>query len=56
MQDLVRQGAFLDTLMAQTEAAGATLLMVSHDDRLADRFDRVLDLSDIAVSRRGKAA
>ncbi len=54
--DATAQRAFVDTLMAQVDAAGATLLMVSHDERLADRFDRVVDLSEVATSKRGQAA
>ncbi|WP_172297455.1 ABC transporter ATP-binding protein [Pseudoruegeria sp. HB172150] len=50
--DAGSQSAFLDLLMDQAEAAGATLLMVSHDERLAARFDRVEDLSRIAVAER----
>jgi putative ABC transport system ATP-binding protein len=46
--DADAQDAFLRLLFAQTGAAGAALLMVSHDARLADRFDRALDLRDIA--------
>ena len=54
--DTDAQEAFLDLLFAQTEAAGATLLMVSHDERLADRFDRAIALSDIARVSRGSDA
>jgi putative ABC transport system ATP-binding protein len=46
--DRDRQGAFLDLLFAETGAAGAALIMVSHDESLAPRFDRVLRLGDIA--------
>ena len=46
--DRDRQDAFLDLLFAETGAAGATLIMVSHDESLAPRFDRVLRLADIA--------
>ncbi len=49
--DASAQGAFLDLLMGQVAAAGATLMMVSHDARLAERFDRVLDISQIAAGR-----
>ncbi|MCT8162111.1 ABC transporter ATP-binding protein [Pseudoruegeria sp. SHC-113] len=54
--DAGTQEAFLALLMAQAEAAGATLVMVSHDARLAPRFDRSLDLADIAQVRRGAVA
>ena len=45
--DSARQDAFLDLLFDQTAAAGATLIMVSHDERLAERFDRTVELADI---------
>lgn len=35
---------FLDLLFAETAAAGATLVFVSHDKRLAARFDRMVTL------------
>ncbi|MEM1267395.1 MAG: ATP-binding cassette domain-containing protein [Pseudomonadota bacterium] len=54
--DATAQAAFLDLLMAQAEAAGATLLMVSHDDRMAARFDRQIALADIARVERSAAA
>ncbi|MDJ0824010.1 MAG: ABC transporter ATP-binding protein [Rhodobacter sp.] len=50
--DAAAQGAFLELLMGQVAAAGATLVMVSHDARLADRFDRVLDIAEIAATGR----
>lgn len=49
------QNAFLDLLFAQTEANNTALLMVSHDPRLADRFDRVIQISDIAQVTRAAA-
>lgn len=48
--------AFLDLLFAETKAAGAALLMVSHDESLRGAFDRVVRLDDIARVERGKAA
>jgi putative ABC transport system ATP-binding protein len=42
--DAGSQAAFLDLLTAQVAAQGASLLMVSHDDRLGARFDRVVQL------------
>jgi putative ABC transport system ATP-binding protein len=48
------QETFLDLLFEQV--AGATLIMVSHDDRLATRFDRALDLNDIATISLGAGA
>ncbi|MFZ1103740.1 MAG: ATP-binding cassette domain-containing protein, partial [Hyphomicrobiaceae bacterium] len=45
--DRDRQDAFLDLLFAEVAAAGATLVMVSHDQSLAPRFDRVVRLADV---------
>ena len=54
--DRNRQQRFLDLLFADVEAAGATLIMVSHDESLSDRFTRVENLQDIAkTARRGSA-
>jgi putative ABC transport system ATP-binding protein len=46
--DADAQAAFIDLLFEQVAAAHATLIMVSHDERLAPRFDRVLRLDEIA--------
>lgn len=43
------QNAFLDCLFAQVQAQGSTLLMVSHDARLAPRFDRTVRIEEIAA-------
>ena len=51
--DRNRQAAFLDLLFTQVSDAGATLIMVSHDETLADRFDEVMHLDAIAISGRG---
>jgi putative ABC transport system ATP-binding protein len=51
--DRNRQAAFLDLLFAEAEVAGTTLVMVSHDESLAPRFDRVVRLDEIATSARG---
>jgi putative ABC transport system ATP-binding protein len=53
--DRGRQAAFLDLLFAEVAAAGATLIMVSHEEELGARFDRVLRLDDIALSERSAA-
>ena len=51
--DATSQSAFLDLLFAQVRSHGTTLLMVSHDPRLGDRFDRVIAMEDIArIDRR----
>ena len=51
--DAARQLAFVDLLLRECAAAQATLIFVSHDDRLAVHFDRQLSLVDInrAASR-----
>jgi putative ABC transport system ATP-binding protein len=54
--DRDRQQAFLDLLFAEIDAAGASLIMVSHEEELGKRFDRVLRLEDIAVAERRAAA
>ena len=47
------QITFLELLFAEVAAAGASLIMVSHDESLGPRFDRVVRLDDIAVATRG---
>ena len=54
--DRDRQDAFLDLLFAELAAAGSALIMVSHEENLASRFDRVLRLDEIATSARRRAA
>ncbi|MEM9763347.1 MAG: ABC transporter ATP-binding protein [Pseudomonadota bacterium] len=54
--DADARDAFLALMAQQVRAAGATLLMVSHDESLAHRFDRVLALDDVARLHRGAAA
>ncbi|MEM9267937.1 MAG: ATP-binding cassette domain-containing protein [Pseudomonadota bacterium] len=47
--DADTQLRFLDLLFAQAKASNAALVMVSHDARLKTRFDRAVDLREIAV-------
>jgi len=54
--DRDRQNAFLDLLFAEIGAAGSSLIMVSHEEQLGARFDRVLRLEDIAIGERRVAA
>jgi putative ABC transport system ATP-binding protein len=54
--DRDRQLAFLDLLFAEAEAAGSSVIMVSHEEQLGSRFDRTLRLDDIAAAERGAAA
>jgi putative ABC transport system ATP-binding protein len=53
--DRNRQAAFLDLLFTEVVEAGATLIMVSHDESLAARFDQVMRLDEIATSRQGSS-
>ena len=53
--DRGRQTAFLELLFAEVAAARATLIMVSHDENLGPRFDRILRFEDIASVARSAA-
>jgi len=50
--DRNRQAAFLDLLFTEVAEAGATLIMVSHDESLGPRFDQVMRLDEIAICRQ----
>lgn len=50
--DADSQAEFMRLVFGQVRAIGATLIMVSHDARLAEPFDRVLRLDEIATARR----
>ncbi|MBW4709541.1 ABC transporter ATP-binding protein [Roseobacter sp. YSTF-M11] len=50
--DAATQATFLSLLFAQADEAGSTLLMVSHDARLAEHFDRVIQMSDVSEPAR----
>ncbi len=54
--DRNRQAQFLDLLFAELEIAEAALIMVSHDETLVSRFDRVVDLDDVARGLTTEAA
>ena len=54
--DRKHQGDFLDLLFADLEAAGTTLIMVSHDETLSSRFSHVARLEDFARVERGVTA
>ena len=41
------QSIFLDLMFSQISESHSTLLMVSHDESLSQRFDRVINLDDI---------
>ncbi|MFZ3580646.1 ABC transporter ATP-binding protein [Loktanella sp. DJP18] len=53
--DAATQDAFLALLFDQVADAGSALLMVSHDERLGARFDRVVRLDDIVKTGRAVA-
>jgi putative ABC transport system ATP-binding protein len=53
--DRDRQRDFLDLLAQEVGLAGTTLLMVSHDESLAPRFDQVLRLDRVARTAYGGA-
>jgi len=53
--DAGTQAAFLDLLFAQTKAHQTSILMVSHDARLGDRFARVITMEEIAQIERAIA-
>ncbi|MEO9827001.1 MAG: ABC transporter ATP-binding protein [Paracoccaceae bacterium] len=53
--DANSQLAFLDLLFEQVKAHGTTLLMVSHDPRLGDRFDRVVRMDEVSHVERQAA-
>ena len=50
--DAATQHTFLSLLFDRMAATQCSLLMVSHDERLGARFDRVVRLSDIARTDR----
>ena len=45
--DAPLRDGFMDLLLGECRAAGSTLVFVSHDERLASRFDRQLSLAAI---------
>jgi ABC-type lipoprotein export system ATPase subunit len=46
--DTVNKQHVVDLLCEQAQSHGSTLLMVTHDESLLDRFDAVLEMSDVA--------
>lgn len=54
--DADTQDDFLDLVFKQTKAHDTTLLMVSHDQTLASRFDRCVHLTDIAQMTQAEVA
>jgi putative ABC transport system ATP-binding protein len=50
--DETAQSSFLDLMFTQVATLGSTLVMVSHDPRLGQRFDRVVHMDDIVSIER----
>ncbi|WP_418314807.1 ABC transporter ATP-binding protein [Piscinibacter sakaiensis] len=48
--DTPLRDAFMDLLIDECRAAGSTLVFVSHDERLANRFNECLALADINLA------
>ncbi|MDA9856118.1 ABC transporter ATP-binding protein [Paracoccaceae bacterium] len=53
--DIKSQDAFLDLLFTQAQTQGTSVVLVSHDERLGPRFDRILHMEEIAEFKRGAA-
>ena len=53
--DAATQTTFLELLFAQSLAHDTTLLMVSHDARLSNQFDRVIHMDEICITERDAA-
>ena len=53
--DETSQSAFLDLLFEEVARHATTLVMVSHDPRLGERFDRVIRMDEIAQVGRQAA-
>jgi len=53
--DPAMTGAALDLLFAQADEHEATLLVVTHDHSLLDRFDQILDMTALARERGAEA-
>ena len=52
--DPANKGRVLDILISSTEASGATLVTVTHDYDLLDRFERVIDFKDFYSADAGE--
>jgi putative ABC transport system ATP-binding protein len=54
--DASLRDAFMELLLGECRSAGSTLIFVSHDERLASRFDHTLSLESINNARPVAAA
>jgi len=53
--DINSQDASLNLLFTQAQTQGTSVVLVSHDERLGPRFDRILHMEEIAEFKRGAA-
>ena len=53
--DTATGAAIMDLLFARRAAAGATLVVITHDPALAERCDRVVELADGRIARDSAA-
>ena len=51
--DEVGKAAFYRQIEEVRQQMGCAVLMVSHDARLADQFDRVIQMADISKTQAG---
>lgn len=51
--DARAQKDFIDLMFSQLDDTGSSLIMVSHDLSLSEKFDRTVHLADIAETRHG---
>jgi putative ABC transport system ATP-binding protein len=51
--DADRQSEFLDVLLGRCNEEGVTLIFVSHDQRLAQHFNRSINLSELCSFNAG---
>ena len=49
--DTDAQQIFLDLMFEQISNNKSTLLMVSHDRSLAERFDRLIDINEVLIRK-----
>lgn len=54
--DAALRDGFMEVLLGECRAGGSTLVFVSHDERLAARFDRALALPELNLASREATA
>jgi putative ABC transport system ATP-binding protein len=50
--DAALRDGFMEVLLGECRAGGSTLVFVSHDERLAKRFDRAISLPELNLAVR----